>query len=152
MGYREPFIIGRGFSITKVGIYLGRGTTQTFEFVLVGTLAARNLRISFPFFHSTSRLFCFSTFTSSLHCFTTASSSVHLPSMPSLASILSFAAIISTGFAQLLADGTYIQYGAINPNLMWQASGQLSKGRCPFTVKISDCYISFVFSNYPLCP
>ncbi|GAA5827413.1 hypothetical protein JCM5353_001465 [Sporobolomyces roseus] len=62
--------------------------------------------------------------------------------MPSLSSILSFAAIISTGFAQLLADGTYIQYGAINANLMWQASGKLSKGRCPFPVKISDCYIS----------
>ncbi|GAA6062629.1 hypothetical protein JCM10212_000291 [Sporobolomyces blumeae] len=49
--------------------------------------------------------------------------------------------------AQQLADGTYLQSGSINPNLMWQASGVLSKGRCPIDVKISDCYVSQLASS-----
>jgi len=44
--------------------------------------------------------------------------------------------------AQQLADGTYFQTGSINANLMWQASGPLSRGRCPINVKITDCYVS----------
>ncbi|GAA5936179.1 uncharacterized protein JCM15063_002735 [Sporobolomyces koalae] len=58
--------------------------------------------------------------------------------LSSLSSVLFF----SCAAGQQLADGTYFQSGSINPNLMWQASGTLSHGRCPFAVKISDCYTS----------
>lgn len=52
------------------------------------------------------------------------------------------ALVLPLATAQQLADGTYFQSGSINSNLMWQASGGLSRGRCPISVKISDCYTS----------
>ncbi|GAA6005151.1 hypothetical protein JCM11491_002595 [Sporobolomyces phaffii] len=48
----------------------------------------------------------------------------------------------SLAVAQQLADGSYFQSGSINSNLMWQASGPLSRGRCPIGAKISTCYVS----------
>ncbi|GAA5890591.1 hypothetical protein JCM5296_004307 [Sporobolomyces johnsonii] len=56
--------------------------------------------------------------------------------------LVAFAAAIRPATAQQLANGQYFQAGAISSTWMWQASGILSHGRCPFSVSISDCYIS----------
>ncbi|GAA5919716.1 hypothetical protein JCM1841_000764 [Sporobolomyces salmonicolor] len=58
--------------------------------------------------------------------------------------LVAFAAAIRPATAQQLANGQYFQAGAISSIWMWQASGILSYGRCPFSVSISNCYISFV--------
>ncbi|TKA57398.1 hypothetical protein B0A53_00627 [Rhodotorula sp. CCFEE 5036] len=44
--------------------------------------------------------------------------------------------------AQLLANGSYFQSGSISTNWLWQASGTLTHGRCPWTISrfMSDCY------------
>ncbi|GAA5946341.1 hypothetical protein JCM3765_000203 [Sporobolomyces pararoseus] len=57
-------------------------------------------------------------------------------------SLVALSLLSLSTFAQQLADGTYFQSGSISSSLMWQASGPLSRGRCPVAVKISDCYIS----------
>lgn len=48
--------------------------------------------------------------------------------------------------AQLLANGSYFQSGSISTNWLWQASGGLTHGRCPWIVarSISDCYKMYV--------
>lgn len=47
---------------------------------------------------------------------------------------------ISPSAAIQLATGSSMSTGQITPTFMWQSSGQLSSGPCPFTVKITDCY------------
>jgi hypothetical protein len=48
--------------------------------------------------------------------------------------------------AQLLANGSYFQSGSISTNWLWQASGTLTHGRCPWTISrfMSDCYKMYV--------
>lgn len=48
--------------------------------------------------------------------------------------------------AQLLANGSYFQSGSISTNWLWQASGGLTHGRCPWIVSrvMSDCYKMYV--------
>ncbi|GAA5839881.1 hypothetical protein JCM11251_001237 [Rhodosporidiobolus azoricus] len=58
------------------------------------------------------------------------------------AAVLLAVAQLEQAAAQLLADGNFFQAGNINANWRWQASGVLSKGRCPFSAKITDCYTS----------
>lgn len=44
--------------------------------------------------------------------------------------------------AQLLGNGSYFQSGPISANWLWQASGTLTRGRCPWIISrfMADCY------------
>ncbi|GAA5887287.1 hypothetical protein JCM6882_002476 [Rhodosporidiobolus microsporus] len=55
--------------------------------------------------------------------------------------VLAFAQL-DLSAAQVLANGNYFQAGTISSTWRWQASGALSYGRCPFSLKWSQCYIS----------
>lgn len=48
--------------------------------------------------------------------------------------------------AQLLANGSYFQSGSLSTNWLWQASGTLTHGRCPWIISrfMSDCYKMYV--------
>ncbi|GAA5976596.1 hypothetical protein JCM11641_001351 [Rhodosporidiobolus odoratus] len=58
--------------------------------------------------------------------------------------LVSLALLVDSALAQQLANGNYLQTGTISSTFRWQASGVLSKGRCPISVRasIQDCYIS----------
>ncbi|GAA5860018.1 hypothetical protein JCM8547_003060 [Rhodosporidiobolus lusitaniae] len=64
--------------------------------------------------------------------------------MRGLTGVVILASLASSVNSQVLATGNYFSAGNINSVWRWQASGRLSKGRCPMSTKITDCYTSLL--------
>ncbi|GAA6034866.1 hypothetical protein JCM8097_009339 [Rhodosporidiobolus ruineniae] len=72
---------------------------------------------------------------------------MHFATALALAAVAELAAAAATSRPYQLANGNWFQAGSISSSVMWQASGTLTYGRCPFSIAITDCYTSVLGAN-----